>query len=399
MKLYFQKTLLLFCLILIHNASSASKVALDIDNAIKKYSKEHTLNATFLVTQQDKVLNKGASGFFSFETKKYLEPNQAMPIASGTKPMTAAAILLLHDRGLLKVTDTIATHLAVDSKIWPDNKVPNWANKITIQQLLTHTSGLAEYIPGLKVDVTKEHHDINKEIVKYAVDNPLVFDPGAKYSYCNTGFVMLGLIVERVSNKPLAEFFKTEFFDKFDMHNTFLVPFDVALQYQYNKLSDTYPLRYFAIPTNAKPEFIQVNSDFILSPFSDGGVVSNTEDLCKWNNALHEGKILSEDSYKLMTTPYIVAEDIGGLETHMGYGLFISELKDKQIYYNHAGNALAIRSEYGYLPKSKTCLAILSNIMVQIPEEKKDTIDMYLPANQIDIIYLRNTLLDTLARD
>ncbi|MES2215486.1 MAG: serine hydrolase domain-containing protein [Pseudomonadota bacterium] len=398
MKLNLKHKLLLLCIVFAQNFAFASTAALEVENAIVKYLASHPLNATYLVAEKDEVLSKGSMGYFSFEKKKHLEPDQIMPIASGTKPMTAAAILRLNDKGLLKITDTVAKHLPASSKVWPNDQVPEWAEKITLHQLLTHTSGLAEYIPGLKIDITKEHHDINKEIVKFAVDNPLQFTPGKEYRYCNTGFVMLGLIIENVSKKSFGEFLKSEFFDPLKMKSTFLVSFDVALKYQQNQLTDIYPMRYFAIPTGKEPQFVPVNSDFILSPFADGGVISNVEDLYKWNTALHEGRLLSEASYTLMTTPYVPAPDRGGLETHMGYGLFISKLKDGQIYYNHGGNALAIRSEYGYLPELKAALMILSNVMVQIPEDMTGKVNMDLPANQIDIIYFRNAILDALTK-
>lgn len=391
------KHIILFVLLTSYIFNANANLKSNIKHTVESYKKTHTLNATYLFADNKHALVKGAHGDFSFEKHISLKPNQSMPIASCTKPMTAVAILMLQDRGLLNVSDTIAQHLPSDSNVWPDNKLPSWAHSVTLHDLLTHTSGIAEYIPNINLDPKKSHREINKDIIKYATEKSLMFKTGAKYSYCNTGYTILGLIIEHISKKTFAQFMQDEMFKPLKMKHTFVASTEIAHKYQEGQLNNKYPVRYFATPTGSTPVFTVVLQHFFLSPFADGGIISNAKDLYKWNRALHEGKLLSAKSYKMMLTPYIKADDSGYPDaTDQGYGMRISKLPNGNLLYHHGGNAIAIRSEYGYIPSQNFYFAILSNVMVHVPDDMKDKVDFNLPANQIDIMYFRNNILNTI---
>ncbi len=339
---------------------------------------------------------KGASGYYDLESKKMLTGNEAMPIASGTKQMTASCILKLQEQGKLNVHNHISRYLTKDSPYF-DGKLPSWASTITIHQLLTHTSGLAEYIPALSLDFTKSHKEINKSIVAHAINNPLTSNPGTKYSYCNTGYVLLGLIIEQVSGKDLISFFNEELFKPLGMHDTKLVTLQEAVDFQSGKLKE-FPTRYFIIPGGEQPQFVPVNSSnsFMLAPFSDGGVISTLQDMNKWNYALHNGKVLSDVSYKLMTTPYSAAKSYDHYDTFMGYGIFVAEPKKGDTFYMHAGSTIGIRGEYIYIPAKKLAISIISNTYVHEPEALKGKIDYTKPSNQVDIHYFMHDILEAI---
>lgn len=367
-----------------------------IRTIISDYASKHYLNAAYVISENGKIIAKGARGIYSTSgaEKVNLKTNQQMAIASGTKTITAAAILRLQDKGLLDVNDTIAKLLPAESKMWPNDVVPEWAKKITLHHLLTHTSGLAEYIPALQVDFTKGHAAVKKQILEFAVSQPLLFEPGSNYQYGNTGFIILGLVIENIAKEPLYKFFSKEFFKPLAMHKTFLSSMSQGLKYQRGELSYKYPDRYVMIPNGTKnPQIVPAQIPFVIAPFSDGGIVSTAKDMARFHNALHNGEILSEKSYKQMTTSYGKANARGDLESSYGYGLFISTLADGSTLYHHAGNAIAIRSEFGYVPSSKICYAIISNTMVHVPEEMKDKIDFADPNNQIDIAYFQDAIL------
>ncbi len=392
---YFLFTIFLFVQSLAHAENTADKTK----NFITDYLSNHTLNAVYMITEDGENIAHGASGFYAVEKQKRLKDNELMPVASGTKPITAAAVLRLQDKGLLNVHDTVAKLLPLSSDMWPNNKIPQWAHKITLHHLMTHTSGLAEYIPTLQVDFTKTHKEINRQILGFAAEQDLKFSPGDGHEYGNTGFVILGIIIENVSKQSLVDFYHNEFFKPLGMKDTFLSSLDQGLEYQRGELHHTYPHRYFVIPTGAEPKFTPAKIPFLIAPFSDGGMVSTAKDMIKWHTALHNGKILSENSYKQMVTAYGESKTKEGLPTSYGYGIFISKLADGQTLYSHAGNAIAIRSEFGYIPESKFCFAILSNAMVYVPEEMKDKVDFSLPQNQIDIAYFKAGLLKAIAKD
>jgi D-alanyl-D-alanine carboxypeptidase len=362
-----------------------------LEHTITEYKKSHNFNAIYAITEDGKEIIKGANGYFDIDSKRLLTPEIKMAIASGTKQMTAAAILKLQEKGKLNVNDVVAKYLTKDSYYFA-GQLPEWANKITIHQLLTHTSGLPEYIPSLKLDITKPHKEINKSIVEFASNQPLSFNPGKQFSYSNTGYALLGLIIEEVSKKDLISFFREELFSPLGMKNTELATLDSALNFQLGKLKE-FPSRYFAIPTGAEPKYMPVDNSIILAPFSDGGVTSTLEDLNIWNNALHNGKVLKPESYKLMTTPYAKTPAHAGYESHVGYGIYVVTPPKGNAFYMHGGNAIGIRGEYIYVPAKKLAINIISNVYVYEPKELQGKIDYKLPANQIDIKFFMDAIL------
>jgi CubicO group peptidase (beta-lactamase class C family) len=211
------------------------------------------------------------------------------------------------------------------------------------------------------------------------------------------------MIIESKSNQSLVDFFRKEFFDPIGMKDTFLASIEDVLKYRSGELNDVYPTRYFVTQKGGKPKFTiatsNTKSNFVFVPYADGGVASNAADLIKWNEALHGGRILSEASYNLMTTKYVPSHDQGGLKTHHGYGLFISELPDGQILYHHGGSIIATRMESGYVPESKFSYSIFSNIAAPMLDDgTQSKIDLTLPINQIDITYFRNALLQKIEK-
>lgn len=364
--------------------------------ASDEYLKNHFMNGVYMFVEGDDVAAKGANGVHCLEPKENLGADQQMPVASATKTMTAAGILKLQERGLLNVQDSVAKHLNEKSGIWEDNKVPAWADKVTIHDMLTHRSGLPEYFMGAQLNVNMSIEGINKQIANFAASKELAFTPGEKHDYNNTNYVMLGLILENVSQQKAADFFEKEFFIPLEMKDTKMLGLQDALQHQREPESMKFPFRYFVTPTGAEPQFNLARHPFTMTPFTDGGVVSTTSDLITWNKALHSGKVLSDSSYKQMTQGYHEIPGNIGAKTTMGYGIFISELENGEKVYHHPGSALAIRSESGCIPEKQVCFAVLSNVMNHIPKEIMDQIDMENPANQLDIIYFTKHVLKSL---
>lgn len=369
-------------------AYAETELLAKIRGASSKYMEDHFLNATYMFCD-DTGLESGAKGFASFETKRELKPLERMPIASATKTMTAAAILRLRDRGLLNVEDSVAKYLDADSGIWKEEKVPSWASKVTLHNLLTHRSGLPEYFMATMLDMKKPHNEINKDIARFAASKELSFNPGEKDNYCNTNFVLLGMIIEKLSGKSLGEFYTEEFFKPIGMKNTKLITLEEAILHQTTSDERIFPARYFVTPTGTKPQVnnAKSKSQYVMVPFADGGVASTTADLILWNRALHNGKVISYDSYKLMTKKHYQLRDGIGIDNYVGYGLYISEFDNGDVMYHHAGSALAIRSESGCIPNKNLYFAVLSNVMNYVPKEFEGKIDMSKPENQLDIFY------------
>lgn len=368
-----------------------------VETAIQEYISSRFFNATYMFSQGDDTVAIGAHGVRSLKTKVPLTENEQMPVASITKSMTAASILKLQDKKLLNVQDTVGKHLTASSGIWEGGKVPAWANEVTLHNLLTHRSGITEYFMQAKLDVTKNHADINKDIANFAASKDLAFKPGSQFSYNNTNFVLLGLIIEQVSGKKLAKFFDEELFKPIFMESTKLVSLEEAVKSQTDPDFSAMPTRYFVTPNDSMtPVLNDAKSEFIMVPFADGGVISTNGDLIRWHRALHNGKVLSPESYKLMTTKHYEIPSKTGEKTYMGYGLYISTLWNGSDMYYHAGNALAIRGESGYVPSHDFYYSVLSNTMTYVPKDMKDKIDMKNPINQIDIYFFVQAVLQAI---
>jgi D-alanyl-D-alanine carboxypeptidase len=367
-----------------------------ITNITSFLDKTPYVNASYRIDHGDKTLLRDAKGFFDLETKKPLTADHQMPIASGTKQMSAAMVLRLQERGILSLEDTMQKFLSEDSGFWNENKYPEWISKITIHNLLTHTTGLTEYIPVLKFDAKKTHEEINKEISKFASSNELKFEPGSKYDYCNTNYFYIGLILESALKKDLATIFKDEIFDPLEMNNTHLANLDEAIKFQNDEI-DYLPRWYFGIPTGAEPKSIPAKKDFFLVPFADGGVVSNVDDLVKWNKAFHNGKVVSENSYKLMTTEYYDAVDSLHNNIKMGYGVYIANIEGGKKAYYHSGRAYGIRSEHGYIPQDNVYYGVLSNLMLYETPDIAGSIDYSNQNNKFDISFFKNAIWESVS--
>lgn len=367
-----------------------------VKTATANYLAKHFMNGSYMFVDEQGVIEKGAKGVHSILSNRALDASQQMPIASATKSMTAAAILKLQERGKLDVKDTVAKHLNARSDIWKDNKVPDWANEVTIHDMLIHRSGLAEYFMGAEIDTSLPLHEINKQIANFAADRGLSFKPGEKFDYNNTNYVLLGLILEVVSGENAGDFFEKEFFIPLGMKDTRLLSLAETLQHQKDPESMEIPSRYFVTPTGGEPQFNLAKHPFTMTPFTDGGVASTTADLITWHQALHSGKVLSKDSYKQMTTGYYDVPCRIGVNSKIGYGLYITELENGDKLYHHAGSALAIRSESGCVLNKNLCFAVLSNIMNYVPKEMQDKVDMTKTENQLDIIYFTKHILKSL---
>lgn len=366
------------------------------NNNIADFLQNHPyLNAAFMINQDDQVIIKNSQGFFDKKKGISLKPNQVMPIASLTKQFTAAMVMRLQERGELNVHDSVAKLLPASSKIWPNNLIPDWAKTVTIHQLLTHTSGIAEYIPAIKFDASDSFDIVKMKVIEYASNAPLAGEPGSSYSYNNTGYFLLGIIIEYMTKSNLIDVFNNEFFIPLEMNNTYLANLETAIKYQKGELSQ-FPKGYLAVPTGYEPKYLPAKVEFLLVPFADGGVLSCVEDLIKWSKALHNGEVLSETSYKFITTPHNAGHNRNLEKVDVGYGTYIYNLPDGQKVYFHSGRVTGIRSEMGYIPSSKLHFAILSNVMCYEPEELQGKIDYKIKENQFDIYYLLNEIFNSI---
>jgi len=293
--------------------------------------------AAAIVVKEDKVVFRGASGLADMELGVPLSPDNVFRIGSITKQFTAAAIMLLADQGKLSVSDSINEYL-------PD--YPTHGHTITIENLLTHTSGVFNYtsIPGyfngaeIRKDVSID------ELIQVFADLPMDFSPGEEYRYSNSGYVLLGAIIEKASGQSYSDFMQTAIFDKLGLKNSYyggpqLIP-DRARGYQ-----------------GTAGEYSNAGYLSMTQPHGAGALLSTVDDLAKWTAALFGGDLVSAKSLELMTSDYELNNGDGA---GYGYGFGLSELFGaRQIAHN--GGIHGFASSGIWLPDHKVYVVVLSN--------------------------------------
>ena len=298
--------------------------------------------AALIVKDGKTVLRKGY-GLANLELGVPIQPDMVFEIGSVTKQFTAASILLLAERGLLSVDDEITKHL-------PD--YPTHGQKITIDHLLTHTSGIPSYT-GLPEWMPRVREDLKVEqLVAMFKDKPLEFAPGERWAYNNSAYILLGAIIEKVSGRTYEDFVEQEIFKPLGMtrssygHNDEVVPGRVD---GYDKMEDGYRRsRYLSM----------------TQPYSAGSLLSTVDDLARWSDALWGGKVLKPESLQRMLTP---AKLTSGLSTRYAYGLGVGEYGGRT-FVEHGGGIFGFVSDTLRVPDERLFVAILSNNPAQEPQ-------------------------------
>lgn len=319
----------------------------EIDKLVQDHYKADGTGATVLVSQKGKVLYHKAFGMANLELGVPMRTDHVFRIGSVTKQFTGAAIMKLAEEGKLSVQDEL-------TKFLPD--YPTQGKKITVEHLLTHTSGIKSYTGMKEWDGQVQRKDFTPlELVDYFKNQPMDFDPDAEWEYNNSGYILLGCIIEKVSGLSYGEYINEQFFKPLGMKNSYY--------------GDTKPLikNRASGYSQGEVEGNFVNAEFLsmTQPYAAGSLLSTVEDLNTWTRALHGGKVVKPASLKQMTTPYILPN---GTNTHYGYGLQMSNLLGS-LTVEHSGGIHGFLSDLVYLPKEEVCVAILTNCDCEPPRD------------------------------
>ncbi|HTM80545.1 serine hydrolase domain-containing protein [Asticcacaulis sp.] len=284
--------------------------------------------------------------------KHPVDAHTGFRIASISKQFTAAAILLLAEEGKLSLGDPLARFL-------PD--FPR-ADAMTLRELLSHTSGLDDYLSGRHADMlmTAQSHDYTQQGLLEAIKTaaPLFrCPPGMKWVYSNTGFALLGIIVERLSGLPLAAFCQRRLFAGAGMSRTAIDPLN---------LGDPDICQGHRATRSLRDGFGQV---WPVSPSftgGSGGLRSTSADLCRWHSALMSGKILKPESLAAMLTPVRLKDGAFAMDRENtrspGYGLGMRlGFIDAQPYFTHSGRINGFTGQLMTLPLEQLTVATLYN--------------------------------------
>ncbi len=283
-----------------------------------------------LVAYQGNVIFSRAAGYANLEHEVRNTTKTKFRLASITKPFTAVAVLQLQEKGKLKVSDPVAKHLKWAPKHW---------KKVTIHHLLTHTSGIPSYTE-LPTYVGAQHCT-NDQIVQQFVDQPLEFEPGEKFNYSNSNYVLLGVLISTKSGRTYKAFLKDNIFDPLRMKNSGVDENQMILPHR----AQGYVRDFEGLLVNAPLTDVS-------NAYAAGDLYSTVEDLHLFDKALSSGKLLSSKTMKAMYTP----EKEG-----YAYGWEVADCEER-IAYEHSGGITGFTSLFERIPSDGFCIALLSNI-------------------------------------
>ena len=301
-----------------------------IDQIVQSYATEKKFMGSALVARGDDVIFSKAYGSANLEWQIPNAPSTRFRLGSITKQFTAASILLLEEQGKLKTEDPVKKYLADAPAAW-DN--------ITIFHLLTHSSGLPNFTGFPEYPNARAIPTTPEKLVARFRDKPLDFPPGEKFQYSNSGYVLLGYLIEKISSGSYEKFVQDNIFTPLLMKDS-----------GYDSNSAIIARRatgYAPSPTGPRnAEFIHMSI-----PHAAGALYSTTEDLLKWQRALYGGKLLSPASFKKMTTPF---------KGNYAFGLTVSSEGRKQ--FEHGGGIEGFNTDLVYTPDTQVTVAVLSNL-------------------------------------
>ena len=314
------------------------------DQLLSEQFKTGETGATALVSRKGQIIYKKAFGMANMELNIPMQPDNVFRIGSISKQFTAVAILQLMEKGKLNLQDDI-------TKFIPD--YPTHGHKITIEHLLTHTSGIMSYTNMVEFGAIMRLDKKPEEMIAFFKNQPMEFAPGTKWNYNNSGYFLLGYIIEKLSGKTYPEYVEENFFKPLGMTNSY-----------YGSDSKIIKNRAAAYSKNEKG-FVNAEPLSMTQPYAAGSLQSTVEDLYKWNQAIHSFRLVKKESLDKAFTPYVLAD---GKKTNYGYGWSLGNIQGSPVI-QHGGGINGFLTMGIYLPKEDVFVAVFSNCECNGPED------------------------------
>ena len=276
-----------------------------------------------------------AWGKADIEQEVAATPRSVYRIGSVTKQFTSSAVMQLVEQGKVRLNDSIATYLPNLPIAW---------RAVTVRQLLNHTSGIPSYTGIGPAWVRRWGEEMNPDTLVALTGNlPMWFAPGTKWQYDNSGYVLLGMLIEKITGRSWGT----------DLSERFLKP--LGLNDTYNCVAT--PL----VPHRARgyeaDGNVWINTPYLAmsQPYSAGAMCSTVGDLAKWNRALHTGHVVSAASYSLMTTPEGAAA-----KSRYGFGLTVDTIAGRSMI-AHGGGINGFITGNAWVPSAELSITVLAN--------------------------------------
>ena len=311
----------------------SSNLASIAESAVKD---GRTAGVSFLVTKGGATVASGGFGFADLENRVPATPDTVYAIGSITKQFTAAAVLLLADEGKLSLEDPIG-------KFAPD--FPEPGRNATVRTLLQHTSGIRSMTrmgPRYWAQAGREIAPL--DLVALFAKEPPDFPPGTAYAYSNSGYVLLGIVVEKASGEPWGTFLRERFFERLGLTHT-----------RDGSAPDIVPRRARGYSKEGG-RFENAWHVSLSQGYAAGALLSTAGDLAAWTRRLHTAPPISPASFRAMTTPPL----IGGKATGYGMGMGVGDLGGHRLFF-HGGGLPGFDAQAIYFPDDDLTVVVLCN--------------------------------------
>lgn len=331
------KSIILFVNIFILSLSSlfSQDINSKIDALINENYPNEGVSISLLVAKNGKTIYKNAAGKANLELDVDATPDNVYELGSITKQFTAVAILMLEEEGKLKVTDDITKYIS---------DYPTQENSITIYQLLNHTSGIQSYT-GMQsfMDITRTDMTPS-ELIDVFKNEPMEFGAGEAYKYNNSGYILLGHIIEVVSGISYEEFIQKNIFDPLGMNNSYYGSKTKLIKGRASGYTEGNGME------NGK--YLSMSL-----PYAAGSLMSTVEDMLKWQNALSANKLITKANYDRATNGSKLAN---GEDISYGFGWIKDDLRGSKMIH-HGGGIFGYTTFGIYLPDEDVYVIGLSN--------------------------------------
>lgn len=307
-----------------------------MEQVIQSYTANHQFMGAVLVAKGGEILLSKGYGSANLEWDIPNTPAAKFRLGSITKQFTAACILMLQDRGKLNVQDPVKKYMPDAPAAW---------DKITLYNLLTHTSGIPSFTGFPEYSKWEPFATTPAEAVARFRDKPLEFAPGEKWNYSNSGFLLLGYLIEKITGGSYEKFVTDNIFIPLGMHDS-----------GYDSNAAIIPHRAAGY-TPGKDGLRNAGFVHMSIPHAAGALYSTTGDLLKWEQGLFGGKLLSAAALETMTTPF---------KNNYACGLFV-ETKDGRKKIEHGGGIEGFNTHLAYYPADKLTVVVLANVNGSAP--------------------------------
>jgi CubicO group peptidase (beta-lactamase class C family) len=299
-----------------------------IDSYLNSLVEGRLFHGSVLVAQKGQIILSKGYGLANYTSGVPNEPSTRFRIASLTKQFTALAIMQLQVAGKLSTNDPICNYL--------DSCPDHWRG-VTIHHALTHTSGIPSYTELLDYEATQMYPATPQQLLSRVSGMPLLFEPGSNYLYGNTGYVILGLIIERVSGKSYADYLQEAIFNPLQMSNTGIDTSDSSFAGQ--------AAGYSTFDQQAL--FLDASTLFAC-----GSLYSSVEDLYRWDQALYSDILLPAEARAQLFTPFLY---------DYAYGWKVTR-PDGHLLINHSGLIDGFSTYISRYPEDDLTVIVLANM-------------------------------------